>query len=69
MVDNQVVEVYWDEASDAWKLVRVRDDKQFPNHKKVVIRTMPQIHAGLSLEEVSSSLVHAARKLRPFVVT
>lgn len=47
------MEVAWNRARNQWQLVRIRDDKRFPNHRDVVSEIMKSIKDGVDLGVVS----------------
>jgi len=53
-VQGRIVEATWSQTRNQWTLVRLRDDKRFPNHKDVVCEIMKSIKDGVDLEVVSS---------------
>ena len=52
-IQGRIVEVTWDSTRKQWTLVRIRDDKRFPNHRDVVREIMKSMKDGVELDAVS----------------
>ncbi|OXG93496.1 mRNA guanylyltransferase [Cryptococcus neoformans A2-102-5] len=51
-LDERIVEVCWDSQIQAWKMLRMRDDKPHGNHKSIVDKILVSINDGVEIEEL-----------------
>ena len=52
--DDRIVEVRWDFTREAWRFMRLRDDKQDGNHKDVVEKVIQTILDPVREADVSN---------------
>ena len=59
-MDDRIVEVCWDTERGTWKILRIRDDKPYPNHRSIMQKIIVSIEDGVEIEAVSliSPLIH-----------
>lgn len=50
--DDRIVEVCWNTEVQAWKLMRIRDDKPNANHKTIMQKIIVSIEDGVEIEAV-----------------
>ncbi|TYJ54735.1 hypothetical protein B9479_004583 [Cryptococcus floricola] len=65
-LDDRIVEVNWDGAMQAWRMMRIRDDKLHGNHKSIVEKILVSINDGVEIEELyaRSDAIKSAWKSR-----
>ena len=54
-IDDRVVECYWDKERNAWRLLRVRNDKTDGNYISIVHKILKSIEDGVELDTVRQS--------------
>lgn len=65
-LDDRVVEVHWDKALGAWRMMRFRNDKPNGNHKSVVEAIIKSIADGVEKDQLfaRSNAIRNAWKTR-----
>jgi mRNA guanylyltransferase len=64
--ESAIVEVTWDATREAWRMLRIRNDKPHGNHRSIVEKILISIQDGVELEDVlaKQDQVRAAWKQR-----